>query len=732
MFKKLSVSRLLVTTFFFLTVLGHVLEVFRIPPITALERNLYDWHLNHSLTQTVDPNVVIANIDEKSIAELGQWPWRRDTLAQFLDALFDYYEIAAIGFDVVFPERSENVGKEVLDLLAKSDLSEHPTFELAYESLTPQLDFDKQFADAIEGNNVVLGIVFERANKPNVNALPTPLVSLSGNIHENNTLIAAQSYVANLPQFHKVAAGAGFFDNPLLDEDGVLRRVPLVQQIQGHVYPSLSLELLRVALGSAPISLAFEQQKNRTRLQEITFANTKIPVQELGDILVPYRGQQGSFAYLSIIDIATQVLPKQALKNKIVLVGTDAAGLLDLRTTPFSNAYPGVEVHANVISGILEDRLLQVPEYSLSFEVIVLLLSAVLLLFVAAFRDVRLQVLGVLLLIFFLLVINQYFWQQGLVLPLASSLVLACSLAISLSIMNMVVEARHKKSIVQRFGQYVHPELVTQMSNEPDRYALTNESKTLTVLFMDVRDFTSISENMTPEQLSDYLNVFLTAMTEVIHECNGTIDKYMGDAIMAFWGAPIANDKHASDACRAALKMRSRLEELNLELEKEGLPAIYVGIGINTDTMFVGNMGSEFRTAYTVMGDAVNLAARLEALTKQYGVTILVGENTFQQISSEVGIAMLIDFVRVKGKSNAVRIYQLCDKLRPQECESFSRILENYRNQQWQDAKTLIQTLNASPAFSCKLLEIYQSRISQFEVTPPGKNWDGVFTHTTK
>ena len=733
MVRQYSSDRLLITLLFCAVMLLHAFTVIKIPLITAIEESLYDRRLTLNMMNDKDLHVAIANIDEKSIAELGQWPWRRDVLAQLVTTLFEHYEIEALGFDMVFPEASDNTGQEVLDMLAGSDLQQHKTFQTAYRVLKPQLDFDQAFADALVDRNVVTGLVFEQTPKKNVNNLPLPILQLPPNIQSSNTMVEAHSYVANLPQLHEAAPYAGFFDNPLLDEDGVFRRVPLLQRIQGFVYPSLSLELARLALGAEKVDVEFAQFDRLFQVKSVSLGDRTIPVGENGEIFVPYRGKQHSFSYVSIIDILHKKPAVEKLKGKVMLVGTDAAGLLDLRTTPFAKSFPGVEVHANLVSGIIEDRVMQVPDYALSFEVSSILICTLCLFLIVSMRDPRWQILGILLMIVSILALSQYLWLQGFVMPLASSLLLTIMLFITLTVVNMMTEARHKLSIVKMFGQYVPPELVDEMSQEPEKYQLKNTSRELTVLFSDIRSFTTISENLSPDELSELMNRYLTEMTAVIHRHQGTIDKYMGDAIMAFWGAPIDNPDHARFAALAALDMVTALENLNREFQQKGWPAIKIGVGLNSDKMFVGNMGSEFRMAYTVMGDAVNLGSRLEALTKQYGVQCLVGPKTAAQLAGEAGFSLVeVDLVKVKGKNEPVAIYQLAgsdDKSVDTEFEAF---LELYRDQKWQQAQSLLSKLVSESRVNSVLMEMYRQRITHFQQESPGQDWDGVFTHTQK
>lgn len=732
MFKRITVDRLSVTLLLCLVTLCHVFTVIEIPLISSIEKSLYDTSLKIHLSDDIDKHVAIANIDEKSIAELGQWPWRRDVLAQMVDTLFEHYQIKALGFDMVFAEASDNTGQEVLQLLASSDLKDNSTFQMAYNALQPQLDFDLAFAKSLTDRNVVTGFVFEQSPKANVNQLPLPIIELPAKIKRNNSLVEAHSFVANLPLLHEQGSYAGFFDNPLLDDDGVFRRVPLLQHIQGYVYPSLALELARLGIGADKIDVNFDQFEERYLVKSVGIGDRIIPVAENGEILVPYRGYQHSFEYFSVIDIIQKRADLATLKGKVVLLGTDAAGLLDLRTTPFANTYPGVEVHANIVSGIIENRVMQVPEYTLSFEVSSIIFCTTLLLIIISLRDPRWQIVAVLVLIVGLLVLSQVFWDRGFVMPLASSLLLTIVLFVTLTVINMMTEARQKLSIVKMFGQYVPPELVAQMSREPEKYHLENTNKELTVLFSDIRSFTTISESLSPDELSDLMNQYLTAMTTVIHRHNGTIDKYMGDAIMAFWGAPIDTEEHALLAARAAMDMAEELAKLNVDFVARGWPEIKIGIGLNTDTMFVGNMGSEFRMAYTVMGDSVNLGSRLEALTKQYGVFCLVGPKTAQHLAQNEFSLRQVDFVKVKGKNEPVAIFHIDKEIEPEINALFGQFLDAYKQQNWPVALDFIKRFEQDKSINEILLAMYGERIRHFQQFPPGDDWDGVFVHTSK
>jgi adenylate cyclase len=462
----------------------------------------------------------------------------------------------------------------------------------------------------------------------------------------------------------------------------------------------------------------------------------KVPVDERLAALVPYRGPQGSFPYVSASDVLKRAVRPETLANRIVLVGTTAPGLMDLRVTPVATVYPGVEVHANLIAGMLDGRIKHRPGYVAGVHFVTLLVAGLLLVawlpFLGPLRStlVALAAAGV------VAGGNLAAWQQAnLVLPLASPLLMIGTVFVLNMSYGFFVESRAKRLITGLFGQYVPPELVGEMSKDPEKFTMEGESRELTVLFSDVRNFTSISEGLAPQELSQLMNAYMTPMTRLIHKQRGTIDKYIGDAIMAFWGAPLQDARHASHAIEAALAMQATLAELRPAFAAHGWPEIRIGIGINSGVVSVGNMGSEFRVAYTVMGDAVNLASRLEGLTKQYGVDILVGENT-RRLAPEF-IFCEVDRVRVKGKNEPVAIFEPIGRegevsaAKLEELERFAQALACYRRQDWDGAEARLREL-ARQAPGRRLYSLYLERLAHFRAQPPGAAWDGVFVFETK
>jgi len=722
--------------------IGHAARYYQIPFVNRFENIVYDARLRLTMPESIDPRLVIVDIDEKSLAVEGRWPWRRDKLALMLDQLFDHYKVGIVGFDVVFPERDESSGLGVLRQLGENQLRENAQYQTVLREIGPQLEYDRAFAEKIRNRAVVLGyyfsdVVSEDAKGRATGALPRPVVPAGTFKGKNIGLTRWVGYGANLAEFQDAAASGGHF-NPLPDEDGVTRRVPMLAEYEGAYYESLSMAMVRLGLGSPPVVPGFPEEKfwNYPGLEWVDIGSVRIPVDVQVAALVPYRGRQGSFKYVSATDVLHGTAQIDELRNKIVLVGTTAPGLFDLRATPVASVYAGVEIHANLIAGMLDGNIKQKPTYVLGAEVVLLLFSglamALVLPLVSPLRATMLTVV-VLAAVF---ASNVLMWTEGnLVLPLASGLLMIAMLfALNMSY-GFFVESRAKRQITGLFGQYVPPELVDEMSRNPDSFSMEGESRELSVLFTDVRGFTTISEGLDPKQLSKLMNEFLTPLTRVIYKHRGTIDKYMGDCIMAFWGAPLADPQHARSAVLAGQEMYRVLGALQPHFKEMGWPPIHIGVGVNSGRMSVGNMGSEIRLAYTVMGDAVNLASRLEGLTKEYGVSMIVGEVTRAEVPDL--IFRELDRVRVKGKDEPVTIFepigQVAETGKPvqDELKLWGQALKLYRARDWDMAELQLLNLQKVNAASA-LYKLFLGRIALFRRNPPEQGWDGSWKFETK
>ncbi|CAH2032638.1 CHASE2 domain-containing protein [Trichlorobacter ammonificans] len=700
-----------------------------------LELWSYDHRLTMTMPETRDDRIVIVDIDEKSLAEVGRWPWSRNVVARMVDQLFDRYQVAVVGFDVVFAEPDTSSGIRQLEQLARGPLRKNEAFRRELARVRDTLDYDALLASRFRNRPVVLGYYFvgEAQGARTAGVLPAPAISRERATAAVRGIAGKHGYGANIPVLQK-AAGLGGHFNPDPDHDGVTRRVPMLQEYKGSYYESLSLAVLRAMFG-LPELLPGTPPGAPDVLEWLQVADLRIPVDGRASALIPYRGSQGSFPYISAADILKGRVKKEQLEGAIVLVGTTAPGLMDLRSTPVSAVYAGVEIHATMIAGILDQTIRHAPGYARGAELATLALGGLVLSLLLPFLG-PLASLGVTVTV--LLVaggVNWLAWRSGLVLPLASQMVLFPVLYAFNASYGFLVESRSRRQITGLFGQYVPPEIVGVMSRDPEHFTMEPESREMTVLFTDVVGFTGISEKLTPKELAQFMNEYLSAMTAIIYEYGGTVDKYIGDAIMAFWGAPLHDPDHALHAVQAATAMRRRMASLSREMAERGYPDLQIGVGINSGPMRVGNMGSSYRVAYTVMGDAVNLASRLEGLTRQYGIWLIAGQETKNRIN---GFAWReLDLVRVKGKDQPVAIFEPCgdeaalEKEYLNDITAFNEMVHAYRLQQWDQAEGMLQHLAAGRP-DRGLYALYRDRIRQYRLKPPATSWDGVCTFTIK
>jgi adenylate cyclase len=682
-----------------------------------------------TMARARDERIVILDIDERSLAEVGRWPWSRNVMSELTEKLFDRYGLALVGFDVVWAERDPSSGIDVLDALARNELKANPEFKNAYSRVRPSLDFDARFAASLKGKPVVLGYYFNsEEGAVRVNALPEPVLPRGTFDGANVVFPQWAGYTGNLPAFLRNAAGAGHF-NPLPDFDGISRRVPLLTEFDGEYYEALSLAMVRAWLAlrtgqSLPLAPGYPEERPHD-LEWLDVGGVRVPVDENAAALIPFRGRKFSFPYVSLADVLRERVAPERLKGKIALVGTTAPALQDLRATPVDAAFPGVEIHANLILGMLDREIKHRPWYTAGAEVVLLafggVLLAVLIPRLSALWATLAAAAGVGLIVAF----NVAAWNAGLVLPLASSLLVAAAIYTMNMAYGYFVESRSKRQLAGRFGEYVPPELVDQMARDPHKYSMAPKNAELTILFSDVRDFTSISEALKPEELREYINEYLTDMSVIIRNRHrGTLDKYIGDAIMAFWGAPVEDPQHARNAVLAALEMQRQCAVLNARLVARGWPPLAIGVGVNSGTVVVGDMGSRVRRAYTAMGDAVNVASRLEGRTKTYGVGILVGEATRNRVKDVV--FREIDRIRVKGKDEAVTIYEPLDLGTDDvELRLWEQALRDYRERRWDEADMILRELHRMrPGYG--LYTLYVQRLEEKRGQPPPPDWDGV------
>ena len=719
--------------------LAHIGGYISIPYADEIEQLLYDSRIRLSDRPSDDPLIAIVAIDEASLSEQGHWPWTRDKLALLVSNLFDY-GAAVIGFDVVFAERDESADVDLLRGLAAGPAD--ADFRNRLKQLEPKLDRDRMFGESLAGGQTILGYYFDTSEAAGFERgqLPLPAFEFHESMADSIYLPKGTGFTTNIDALTENSWSSGFISNPLIDRDGVVRRAPLLHEYNLAAYESLSLAVISTYLNDIALPIFVDSaaiKDGYPPLEAIELAGNRIPIDSQGAVMVPYRGPAGSYPYVSATDVIEgKVADPKILKDVIVLVGATAPGLQDVRSTPFAGVYPGVEIHANVIDGILNDRIRWAPAYTLAAEFITVALFGLASSLFLPLLSPLLATLATGLLTGIALGTNWYLWEYQLhVLPLAITLLALFGIYVLNMVFGYFFESRSRSQMSELFGQYVPPDLVKEMSSDPGHYSHVSEKRELTVLFSDIRGFTSIAERLDASELSELMNQFLTAMTQIVHDNRGTIDKYMGDALMAFWGAPVVDEDHASNAVQSGLDMVAELQNLNQRFAKQGFPEIRTGIGISTGTMSVGNMGSQFRRSYTVLGDAVNLGARIEDLTKVYGTRIHVSAATRGKAPEY--FFREVDLVRVKGKLETVKIYEPLGKEDdlPDEIISavsaFTGVLELYRNRQWDDAEQALADL-VSAGDDTQLYRLFLDRISHFRKNPPPENWDGTFVQSVK
>lgn len=740
--------RIAVTLLPLMFALLHASGVLRIGVLQRLDDIIYDARLRATMPQTLDERIVIVDIDEKSLAEVGRWPWGRNKVANLVEELLDRQKIALLGFDLVFAEADESSGLKRLKQLAQNELRDQPGFVERLNQIQGSLDYDAVLARSIENRPVVLGYYFTSDRDGRVSGvLPSPVMDADSLDGRPIKFTSWNGYGANIATLARAAPLGGFF-NSITEGDGVVRSIPLLAEYQGQYYESLSLAMFRALVGLPKVAPGFPKDKllgrNYYGLESILLKeggkSLAIPVDDRIATLVPFRGKGGakggSFRYVSATDVLAKRLEPEALKGKIVLLGTTAPGLLDLRVTPVGETYPGVETHANVISGFLDGNVFVKPDYAVGYEVVILLLSGLTLAFALPMLSAPKAVAASFAVIAALVGLN--FWiylSAGLVLPLASALVMAVTaFALNMSY-GYFVESKSKRELAYLFGTYVPPELVDEMVKDPDSYSMSATTKELTVMFCDMRGFTQMAETMEPTQLQALLNSVFSRLTDQIRRNRGTIDKYMGDCVMAFWGAPVDTPDHASLAVKTAIEMAEAMRILNDEHRAKGLPEIAIGIGLNTGTMCVGDMGSDIRRSYTVIGDSVNLGSRLEGLSKIYGVDIVVSEST-RKLAHDFAWQEL-DKVRVKGKDQAVAIFWPLASSAHMSADKTAELglwrlaLKAYRAQDWDQCSAQLlnlQRLNAKKY----LYQLYAERVGLMKLLPFDPEWDGATNFQTK
>lgn len=744
--------------------------------ITRLDNLVYDQRFSFMLEtpEETEHKIVIIDIDQRSLEELGRWPWSRFMFGDLVGQLFNY-GVIVIGFDYFFPEPERNLMFELQAKVLDAGGSESLPPDELLQQWSDLLNGDQHFADEMSKGDVVLGVSFKSSDSVSYGDLPKPIVSLDQEKSQALNVLSAIGFEGNVDVLQQGARGAGFFDT-VPDSDGVLRRTPLVMRYLNNLYPSIALEMTRLYYFEDNFTLQTESDLTGqfNQLTGISIGQVFIPTDAVGQVLVPYAGtsnlgRDSPYTYISAADVINGTITpeeEEALVNSLALVGATATGLFDLRSAPMEAVYPGVEVHANVLNALLSaaptftvdnaedaaesgidsavsvllaaqnDPFPSKPDWEQGAVILTLLITGMFLSFIYPLLGPALLLLSSLTFMLGITALNFKMWSD---FNLDISLVILIFLILMITVVNLTYgflkEGLSRRAIKGMFDQYVPPAHIDAMLNDPDNYNFEGESKELSVLFSDIRNFTSISEALSASQLKTLLNDFFTPITGIIFDYHGTIDKYVGDMVMAFWGAPIDDANHRQHAVEAALKILEKVEELKPIFEAQGLPEVNIGVGINSGFMNVGDMGSTYRRSYTVLGDAVNLGSRLEGLTKTYGVKLLIGQETYDHLDAY--LCRLVDKVQVKGKEESIRIYQpLCLESEASEVlcglvDEYHQAHEFYVAQEWDEAINRFSRLKERDP-DTMLYDVYLERIAMLRDQELAADWDGTFRHTSK
>ncbi|MGI9364431.1 MAG: CHASE2 domain-containing protein [Rhizobiaceae bacterium] len=714
-------------------------------PVKISRAQSFDTYQRIKPREYVPQPVAILDINEESIRELGQWPWPRTRLAQLVQKLTAAGAVV-VGFDIIFAEADRLSPDKIAD-----DNDALP--DDIKTALTNLPSNDLVFANAIKRSRVVLGQTSVRSQRDIDENSSTQIEDMPHAFLGEDPRPYLPNYpaiVQNLPELEQSAMGRGVF-TVVPDEDGVFRHVPMLFQIDGKLRLSLSAELLRIATGGR----AFAVRTDEAGVNAIKIGRTLINTDRTGTVW-PYFTPNVPTRFISAVDVLQDKINPQRVRGHLILVGTSAIGLEDFRATPMGSLMAGVEIHAQVIENILTNQMLVRPNYAIAVELLTILIVGLLAIAAVPFLSASWAF------IFAAAVVTAYIGgsyyafanYRLLIDPVFPSITVVIIFMI-LATFNYLREEKKRREIRSAFGQYVSPDLVAELADSPEGLALGGETRELSILFSDVRGFTAISESFkeNPQGLTVLMNEFLTELSNAILKFNGTIDKFMGDAVMAFWNAPVQHELHAKAACDAALEMLHNVDILNKkkaaehaaienEDERGPLHQINIGIGINTGDCVVGNMGSDLRFDYTCLGDPVNLASRLEGQSKPYGVLIILGQATAVYVKDEMAV-LEIDRLRVKGKQEPETVYGLFGDSELNDNKDFQELqrlndsmLKAYRAQDWETVTALLELMkDQSDKVDIDLdnfLFMYETRIIEFQENPPGRDWDGVYVATSK
>ena len=735
-----------ITLSILLIILGTTLYLVEVPFLDLMELKTIDLRYASRSQKEHQSDVVLAVIDEESIDKEGKWIWPRSKMAKLVQKLSDA-GAKVVAFDVGFLEPDEKSVVKTIDTIQEQLTGLDSNNQAFLENLKRQSDNDQLLADAIAASKakVVLGYFFQMEKKHAGHLDADAIQKQTKNIRSSRytqikyespkamgiPILEAQVPTANINMISQATSYSGYF-NMIPDRDGVVRKIPAVFAHNGEMYAALSVQTLSAALDSDPLLVVAADG-----IQRIQFGDIHVPTDELGMVMINYRGDAKTFKHIPVTRILNDKIDPAILENKVVFVGATAIGIYDMRVTPFSSVFPGVEIHATFVDSVLKQEFLYHPLWAAVVDILAIIMSGIILGIVLPRTGVFTGILtaGILFLghIFFC---RYLFVSHGWILNMVYPLLVMVSLYIGITGYKYLVETRQKRFIRNAFSTYLAPTVVQQLIDSPDNLELGGEEREITAFFSDVQGFTTISERLTPNELVELLNEFLTEMTDIILKHEGTVDKFEGDAIIAFFGAPNELPNQAETACLTCVDMQKRLQTLREKWRQEGKPELMMRIGLSTGPAVVGNMGSRNRMDYTMMGDTVNTAARLEGVNKIYGIYTLVCETTFRKANQRVW-GREIDAINVVGKAEPVVVYQVLgnsediDETLLSMTSRYAEGLRLYRQRQWDAAiakfDQALEIVTADgPSQTMRL------RSQEYKQEPPPKDWNGSYTMKTK
>ncbi len=723
-------------------------------PVQFARVKTFDFYQQMKPREIPEPNkkpVTIIDLDENSLAEIGQWPWPRNVIAQMVRNLTQMGALQ-VAFDIAFPEPDRMNPAGIADSLAGLN-------EASKENLRELPSNDQIFADAIRKSRVVLGQAGFWEKRDADKTAPPPIkksIALKG-ARPQKMIPEFQSLVRNVPIIEKSAAGQGIF-TVVPESDGIVRRVPTIFNYRGDIYPALSVEMLRVVF-NRPTILVTTQAYG---VESIGIASRRqfppngliMPTDRNGRVW-PYFSKHDQAKYISARDVLNGVANPDMIRGKLTIIGTSAVGLLDIRSTPIDSVIPGVEIHAQLIEAALQGAYLTRPGWFDVAEMFMIIVGGLLMVVLVPWVGAKWTLLLFLVVTataggtsWYMFSEHQMLFDAGF--AIASTFLLYTTLTYS----SYAREEAQRRQTRDAFSKYLSPDMVARVAENPGELKLGGDKRQMTLLFCDVRGFTTISEQFDAVGLTALINKLLTPLTNAILDRQGTVDKYMGDCIMAFWNAPLDDEDHAYHGCVSALAMLAEMGPLNDRLEIEAMEEgrkhipLKVGLGLNTGECVVGNMGSDQRFDYSVLGDTVNLAARLEGQSKSYGMNVVLGPATNAAVEDRMATIDL-DFIQVKGKTEGTYIYGLMGDAEVKADPAFVKLqkfifeaLDGYRNQRFDEAAEMFREIRVLGDDEHKpwrldvnldvFCDLYEERIASYKDNLPDSDWDGIFIATTK